>query len=141
VNLTLSSPTGGAQLGPLSSAVLTITDNDAGGAIRFSAATYSVNEGSASVTITVTRSGGTACGASIDYGTANGTAIVGADYTSASGTLSFGSGQTSKTFTVPILPDTLDEPNETVALTLSNPTGGATLGTPVSSVLTVVDND
>lgn len=141
VNLALSSPTGGAQLGPLSSAVLTITDNDAGGAMRFSAATYSVNEGSASVTITVTRSGGTGCGVSVAYATANGTAIVGADYTSASGTLSFGSGQTSKTFTVPILPDTLDEPNETVALALSNPTGGATLGTPVTSVLTVVDND
>jgi hypothetical protein len=58
-----------------------------------------------------------------------------------SGTLTFTAGQTSKTFTVPILPDTLDEANETVILTLSNSTGGATLGTPNPSTLTINDND
>jgi len=47
---------------------------------------------------------------------------------------------TSKTFTVIIINDTLDEPTETVLLALSNP-GKAALGTPSSATLSVVDND
>jgi N-acetylneuraminic acid mutarotase len=141
VNLALSGPTGGALLGPRSAAVLTITDNDSGGALKFSAATYTVSEASASATVTVTRSGGTASGVTVNYATSNGTGTTGSDYTTASGTLSFGSGVTSKTFTVPILPDTLDEANETVILTLSTPTGGATLGTTNPATLTITDND
>ena len=141
VNLALSGPTGGALLGPRSTGVLTITDNDAGGALRFSAATYSVGETGAYVTISVTRTGGTASGVTVDYATGGGTATAGADYTGNSGTLTFASGQTSRTFTVYSLPDALDEPNETVNLTLSNPTGGATLGTPNPALLTITDND
>src|SRR5207247_5245570 len=59
----------------------------------------------------------------------------------ASGTLTFFPGETSKSFLVPIIDDLLVEGNETVNLTLSSPAGGATLGTPSSAVLTIVDND
>jgi hypothetical protein len=93
------------------------------------------------VTITVSRTGGTASGVTVDYATGGGTATAGVDYTGNSGTLTFASGQTSRTFTVTILPDALDEPNETVTLTLSNPTGGATLSTPNPALLTITDND
>jgi hypothetical protein len=42
--------------------------------------------------------------------------------------------------TIPISTDTLDEPNETILLQLTNPGGGATLGL-AAAVLTIVDND
>src|SRR2546427_392758 len=143
VNLTLSDPTGGATLGTPDTAVLTIIDNDSGGVLQFSSATYTVNEGvlSGKAVIKVTRSGGTASGVTVDYATSDGTATDGSDYIATSGTLTFAAGQTSGTFTIPIIDDALDEPNETVILTLSNPTGGATLGTRSTAVLTIVDND
>ena len=141
VNLILSNPTGGAQLGPQNTALLTITDNDAGGVLRFKTATYSVSEVGPVATITVTRSGGTASAVTVAYATSNGTASAGSDYSTTSGTLNFTAGQISRTFTVPITNDTIDEANETVNLILSNPTGGATLGTPGTAVLTIVDND
>ena len=143
VNLTLSDPTGGATLGTPDTAVLTIIDNDSGGVLQFSSATYSVNEGvlSGKAVIKVTRSGGNASGVTVDYATSDGTATDGSDYIATSGTLTFAAGQTRRTFTIPIIGDALDEPNETVILTLSNPTGGATLGTQSTAVLTIVDND
>src|SRR5438094_29701 len=143
VNLTLSNPTGGDTLGTPDTAVLTIIDNDSGGVLQFSSATYTVNEGvlSGKAVIKVTRSGGTASGVTVDYATSDGTATDGSDYIATSGTLTFAAGQTSGTFTIPIINDALDEPNETVILTLSNPTGGATLGTRSTAVLTIVDND
>src|SRR4030095_15375590 len=57
-------------------------------------------------------------------------------------TVSFAAGDTAnKTVTIPILDDTTFEGNETVNLTLTNPTGGATLGTPSTAVLTITDNE
>src|SRR5262249_30541930 len=85
--------------------------------------------------------GGTSGAVSVHYATSDGTATAGSDYTAASGTLTFADGEASKTFTVTVLDDTLVEGNETVTLTLSNPTGGATLGSPASVVFTIVDND
>jgi hypothetical protein len=143
INLSLSNLTGGAALGSQSTAVLTITDNDSPGTLQFSAPTYSVHENGVNATITVTRSGGSAGTVSVDYATTSGgTATAGVDYSTNSGTRTFTNGDTTpKTFDVSISEDSLIEGNETVNLALSNPTGGATLGTPNTAVLTIVDND
>ena len=77
----------------------------------------------------------------LDYATSDGTASERSDYTAALGTLRFAAGETSKSFLVLITDDQSVEGNETVNLTLSNPTGGATLGVPSAAVLTIVDND
>jgi DNA/RNA endonuclease G (NUC1) len=112
------------------------------GALQFSAATYNIAENGGSVTINVTRTGGSDGAVSVNYATSNGTATAGADYTATSGTLNFANGDAvSKTFTVPVLDDAIYEGNETVTLTLSSPAGGATLGSPTTSTLTIVEND
>ena len=59
----------------------------------------------------------------VDYATANGTASAGSDYTAQSGTLTFTAGETSKTVTVAIIDDSTEESDETLTLTLSNPSG------------------
>jgi hypothetical protein len=77
----------------------------------------------------------------VDYSTSDDTATSGEDYVASSGTLSFAAGQTGKTFIVPIINDGTDEPNETINLSLSNPTGGASLGPRSTAILTITDND
>jgi len=141
VILTLADPTGGLKLGELSSAVLTIVDDDARpGTLQFSATAYPVLETAGNAMITVTRTGGSDGAVSVGYTTADGTALAGSDYTDADGTLTWGDGDGSaRTFTVVILVDFRIEGDETVTLALNSPTGGAALGSPATASLTISD--
>jgi hypothetical protein len=140
VNLALSGPTNGV-LGTPSSAVLSILDDDSPPTVQFSPAAVSVNEGNGSADIEVSLSVAAGLPVTVTYATSDGTATAGADYTATNGQLVFNIGETSKTFNVPLMNDALDEPDETVNLTLSNPEN-ATLGTPDDvGMLTIVDND
>jgi WD40 repeat protein len=144
VDLTLTSPTGGAAMGAQSTAVLTIVDDEPGpqpGSLQFSSPTYSLGEAGPAATITVTRTGGDEGTVTAHYAASPGTASAGADYTPTSGTVTFVDGDTSETFSVPIIQDGIDEPDETVNLILNAPTGGASIGVPSSAVLTIVDDD
>jgi len=140
--VTLSNATGGATLGTPSSATVTIVDDESPGSISLSASAYSVNENGGTVTITATRTGGSSGAVGVSYKTSNGTAMADSDYVTSIGTLSWADGDTAnKTFTVTILDDTAVEGNETFTVTLSNPTGGATLQSPSSATVTILDND
>lgn len=110
------------------------------GRIQFSSSTYTTTETGGSVVITVVRTLGTADTASVNYATSDGSATANSDYTPTSGTLVFASGETTKTFTVQILNDTLGETTETINLTLSNPSG-STLGSPSAAVINVQDDE
>jgi Tol biopolymer transport system component len=107
---------------------------------QFSTDSYSVGEGAGSATITVNRSGDTSGAVTVDFATSDGTATQAKDYEVASGTLSFAAGDTSKTFTVLIVDDANVENNETLNVTLKNPTG-ANLGSPSQATVTIIDND
>jgi subtilisin family serine protease len=61
----------------------------------------------------------------VDYATADGTAVAGADYTVTSGTLTFAPGVTSQTVRVPVLTDTSNSGDLTFSLNLSNAQGAA----------------
>jgi uncharacterized repeat protein (TIGR01451 family) len=143
VIVTVSNAGGGATVGALATTTLTIVDNDPIGTLQFDSAAYSVAESGVTATVTVTRVGGSSGMVTVDYTTSDGTATVGGmDYQPATGTISWADGDaSSKTFTVTILDDPTIEGDETVDLTLSNPGGGATLGSPSAAVLTIVDDD
>jgi hypothetical protein len=74
----------------------------------------------------------------VAYQTADITATAGSDYQAMSGTLTFAPGEVLKTLLIPIIGDTLPEPDESFAVVLSNPTM-ALLGTSRAEV--VIAND
>ena len=137
VNLHLLNPTNGVAL---SAAVLTIVNDE--DTLSFEFPTYSVSEGGSNIVINVIRlgTGGTNL-VTVRYSTGNGTATAGLDYTAVSGTLIFDTFDFIKSFTIPIIDNTLPEGDQTVLIQLSNVTGGATLIDPTNAVLTILDND
>jgi hypothetical protein len=142
ISLALTNPGGGSDLGPSTAAVLRIADDGASGPLVLSSNTYHVGEAGGLVTITVTRSGGSLGGpVTVDYATGGGTATAGTDYTAASGTLTFGPGEASKSFTVPVTSDSADEADETFQVVLSHASGGANVGSPAGATVTIADDD
>ena len=111
------------------------------GSLQFSAADFIVNESNGVATITVTRTNALGGNVTVQFSVTGGSAAAGSDFVATNGTLSFAPSDTSKTFTVTILQDGESELSETVNLTLSNPSGGATLGAVSQAVLTIVDDD
>ena len=89
---------------------------------------------------TVQRFGSTSSSISVNFATANGTALSTTDYFSTSGTLTFGPTETSKTITVATRTNTTPEADENFFVNLSGATGGATI-TDVQGVGTIIDND
>ncbi len=143
VALSLTTATG-AALGTPSSATLTIVDDDTTplpGALSFSAGALTRTENQTTATLTVNRTGGTDGAVGVSYTTIAGTATPGGDYTTTANTLTWADGvSAARTITVPLLPDTDDEPDEQFTVVLSVPTGGATLGTSTVTV-TITDDD
>jgi hypothetical protein len=107
--------------------------------VQFAAAQATATEGGVA-TLTVTRSGALSGTATVDYAARGGSAS-GTDFAPADGTLTFASLETSKTIAVATSADALDEPDETVAVTLSNPNATTAVGAPAVATLTIADDD
>jgi len=132
----LSNPTNAVVSAP---GVVTILDDDSP-TVSFSTNIFTIDEYTSQALITAILSAPSGRTLSVNYASSNGTAIAGSDYSAVSGTLTFASGQVSRSFSVPILDDLIDEPNETVRLYLSNPTN-AVLGANSSATLVIVDDE
>src|SRR5690606_29490330 len=119
VNLQLTNPTGSATLGPQPTATLVIESDDA--LIEFSAPEYSVTENfvTGSASITVRRLGSTALPVSVTFFTLDGTATAGTDYSGVTNVINFAPGETSRTFAIPVIDDSVVEGNETIQLRLN----------------------
>jgi hypothetical protein len=110
------------------------------GAIQFGLPVANVYEDAGSMTLTLARTGGSGGAVSVQYATADGTAKAGSDYTATSGTLTWADGDpTGRTITIPLTDDAIPEGAETFFVTLSNPTGGATLGNPSTVTVNLAD--
>ena len=82
------------------------------------------NNGTTNATFTVSLDQVSTDTVTVDYSLTPNTATAGNDYTNRSGTLTFAPGTTTQTITVPIVGDTVDEPNETFTVQLTNPNQG-----------------
>jgi Calx-beta domain len=111
-----------------------------GATLIFDPASLAVQEGDGAATVTVTRQGLPGMTTTVDYATSDGTATAG-DYQPVHGTLTFGPDDVTEAFSVPIVNDAIDEPDETINLTLSSPSPPSTLGTPSTATITIVDDD
>jgi ribosomal protein L35AE/L33A/urease beta subunit len=97
------------------------------------------DSGTVAATFTVSLSAASTQTVTVNYATANNSAVAPGDYAGASGTLTFAPGVTTQTVTVLVNGDTLSEANETFFVNLSSPTN-ATLGQPQGTG-TILDND
>ena len=147
VTMTLTNVTGGASVGVTNSVTYSILDDEiAPGEFLFGLPTFTVLENATNASIIILRTNGftqTTTPVGVTFATSDGTAFngLGLDYTAVSTNLVFANGQASATVLVPIRDNTIVGGNKIVNLTLSAPTGGATVQAPASTTLTIVDND
>jgi hypothetical protein len=119
--------------------------------VQFTSANVSVNEGSGSLEIAVTRTGDVTSPATVGFGTfdqallaacsvVNGKASERCDFGSTAGTLRFAAGETIKSFVIPIVNDVNVEGNETFTILLGSAVG-AQFGVTATATVTILDND
>jgi len=132
---TLNLIPGGAVPGTTVTLSASGTPSEAGGGLgTFTLSRGSQTTGDLTVNLTF---GGTATfgGATSDYG------VIGANFApTGTGTVTIPNGQSVVNFTVSPVDDALNDPNETIAVSL-NPGTGYNVGTPNSASLTIADND
>lgn len=141
---TISLATGSATfLGNIGNAGGSVQDIaiDNRGTAQMAAASTAVAENAGSVTLTVNRGGMMLVPtAQVNFTTGGGTAAAGSDYAVTSGTVLFNAGEISKTVTVPVTDDALDNGNRTFDVLLSDATG-AKLASPATTTVTILDDE
>jgi len=137
IELTLSNPTGAdVTLGVNTQHTYTIVDMTP--SVSFDEAQSQVHENASPANISVSLSNALTHTVTVDYAvTTSGTATRGVDYILEDGRLSFNAGQITQIISIAIIQDNLNEPNETIEITLSNPSN-AELGTIAQHTLTIL---
>ncbi len=133
--------TSGAEPVSPDSAKVTIKDSTRPGVINFKTVSHTSAENAGDISIEVIRTDGSDGAASVKYtiGSDGDTATADADYKSGSGTLNWADGDTSaKRITLSLIADQIKEPDETVSIFLSSPSG-ASLGDKNNTRITIKD--
>lgn len=95
---------------------------------------FSVSDASAveggSLTFTITKNAVKNLSYSVNWTTANGSALNGSDYTGGNGNLVFTGAQTSRTVVIPTINNSVFEQTETFYLNLTGASGGSTISDP-----------
>ncbi len=107
--------------------------------VDVSVADVTVGEGAGNAVFTVTLSAASRVPVVVSYSVAAGSATADLDFTPVTGTLTIPVGATQGTIAVPVLDDTLDEPDETFSLTLANAVGAVLAD--AQAIGTIVDDD
>jgi len=102
------------------------------------ASTAEGNSGTTPLSFQVTLSHASTNSVSVQYATANASAVAPSDFVAAGGTLTFAPGETSKAIAVAVVGDIVLEPDESFSVTLSNPVH-ATIA--VGSATGLITND
>ena len=126
-----------------SNRTLTITDDDPAPTLSIDSPSVTEGDsGAVNLTFTATLSAASGRRVTVDWAGAGGTATSGTDYVAITGgTLAFAAGTTSRTFNVSVTGDVLDESNETVVVSLSNPTNATVSSTAGTGTGTITDDD
>ncbi|MEO8613621.1 MAG: Calx-beta domain-containing protein [Luteolibacter sp.] len=114
-------------------------NNHPPGTVQHAAAASAVLKSAAIATIAVTRTGGSTGPASVNFSTANGTAVAGVDFFANAGTLAWTDGDASpKPVQILLKPTSVITSSKSLSVTLSNPTY-ASLGSTMLNTLTLTE--
>lgn len=125
-------------------------DPESAGCIKWQMEQVAVRENAGSVTLYVTRVGGSKGEVKVNFATKNQEAVAGKDYKAEEGTITFTDGDvTAKPITIMIVDDDKFENGETFTVVLSNATGGCSFDsntdggseTEVCTVTIISDDD
>ncbi|MBL4827038.1 MAG: hypothetical protein JKY66_04880, partial [Spongiibacteraceae bacterium] len=137
----LNNVQGNAVIGQRQQVIFNIVDDEpATGTLQFSGANYQVNEGEATVLITVIRQHGTQGQVSTDYSTEDSSALASEHYTETFGTVIFSEGETTKTIEVPINNDEQFDGDRSLFIQLSSPVN-VVLGEINEAEITIQEDD
>jgi hypothetical protein len=110
------------------------------GSIQHTATSTNVLKSAGLAAILVSRTGGSTGPASVDFSTADGTAVAGTDYTASYGTLTWADGDTStKSIAIPLLNNPAIGPSKSLTVSLSNPLY-ATIGSAAVNTTTIAES-
>jgi 3-phytase len=139
--VSLSNPTNSAVISPNNGTAKGTINNDDSAPI-FSITSVSATEGNG-INFTITRTGDAQSNQSVTISTSIGTEDTASanDLTAKTETLTFATGETTTTFTVQTIQDSIFEGNETFTVSLSNPTNSAVISPNNGTAKGTINND
>jgi hypothetical protein len=136
----LTEPGANVSIGASSSAKITILPTGSTGSpppvgnLELASSNVAVSQSAGSASVLVNRTGGSEGAVSVAYKTTNGTAVAGTNYTATASTLSWANGDAAaKSISIPISTSEPFTGSKSFSVSLSAPTGGASISTPSSA--------